>query len=753
MERQEVGQQFVAGGNMFFGPNPSSEETLVEIAGKVRQLERSRSQELAIIEGEFGKLRDLHRRYIVPDLQDANPPDAWHSPARLGSREPAFDLIKRFFETQNLQDNGNRCLFLLGDAGMGKTSLLLMLKFRHLTALWPTGYHCELMKLGPDTVPRIEAIRKDGDPARTVLLLDSLDEDPEAHRDAEGAEKRLLDLLPRIARFHRVLITCRTQFFPEIARHFTTLPGHFVVGPYECALKYLALFDDVQVEKYLRKCFPPGPVGRALRTVIPGLRIGEAHLEKALEAARSMDSLQMRPLLLSHIHDFITEDGQERLDFRNRYVVYHRLVDRWLARDAAEKAGIPLEEGWRMAIRLALHLLRTGLTSIHRDQLSRIRGLEQVPRFQIEARSLLNRSKDPRTNEVHFRFAHATIPEFLVARAVLESDLGFDVTGTRLSRETFRFARDAARALGRESLDLRGARGDFPEFTVEYVRETFGIVLVAIGRGEFLMGSPTSEVGQADDETQHRVVLTRDFWLGQYPVTQRQYAAVMGANPSHRKGDDRPVESVNWDDAVAFCRVLSAKCRKAGVMGKTFEFRLPTEAEWEYACRAGTTSAFNDDSECTKPDGADPALNRLGWFDKNSNKQTHPVGEKMANAWGLHDMHGNVWEWCEDRGSWNGQDQRVVTTTNVANVVDPIGSEGGWRVVRGGSYWNNARFCRSACRRAGEPGSRGRFLGFRLAAGLISQEQVSGAPGPEAGGADAPVPEAPAGGTERGAGR
>ena len=177
-------------------------------------------------------------------------------------------------------------------------------------------------------------------------------------------------------------------------------------------------------------------------------------------------------------------------------------------------------------------------------------------------------------------------------------------------------------------------------------------------------------------------------------------------------------------------------------MGETFEFRLPTEAEWEYACRAGTTNAFNDGSDCTNPNGKDPALSRLGWFDENSDGRTHPVGEKQPNAWGLHDMHGNVWEWCHD-----GQRQYGMEV-----VSDPRGSEEAfaWRVLRGGSYWDYARGCRSAYRNENDPGNRFRSFGFRLAAGLAVAG--SGAPGPEAGGADAPVPEAPAGGTERGAG-
>jgi formylglycine-generating enzyme required for sulfatase activity len=175
-----------------------------------------------------------------------------------------------------------------------------------------------------------------------------------------------------------------------------------------------------------------------------------------------------------------------------------------------------------------------------------------------------------------------------------------------------------------------------------------------------------------------------------------------GHEPSNFKGANLPVEQVSWDDCQEFCEKLRA--RFPGL-----EARLPTEAEWEYACRAGTASAFNDGSACTEPDGPDPALLKLGWFDKNSHDKTHPVREKKApNRWGLHDMHGNVWEWCADwKGDYSDEDQ-----------VDPTGAESGLeRVFRGGSWASRARSCRSAFRDWFLPDWRARNLGFRLASG------------------------------------
>jgi formylglycine-generating enzyme required for sulfatase activity len=214
--------------------------------------------------------------------------------------------------------------------------------------------------------------------------------------------------------------------------------------------------------------------------------------------------------------------------------------------------------------------------------------------------------------------------------------------------------------------------------------------LVLLPAGEFLMGSPEGEEGRNNDETQHRVKLTRPFYLGVHQVTQGQYQAVMGKNPSRFKGEDRPVERVSWNDTVAFCKKLSEREGK--------EYRLPTEAEWEYACRAGTNTRFNFGDE-------DGDLSDYGWYDGNSGRQTHPVGLKRANGWGLHDMHGNVWEWCLD-----AYEKDYPTGL----VVDPYIQNGESSVLRGGCWDFNPRFCRSAYRNWYTPGYTYYSHGFRV---------------------------------------
>ncbi len=726
---QSVGTQFNIAGDAVFHAPAWNDKTRSELPGRLVEVRKTRAEEVLAMERDFGAIDELAGEYVVPDLQDFNPPEEENDRALIVSRQPAFGVIDKFLARPGLTVSGNRVLFILGDAGMGKTSLLRMLKLRHLTSLRPPSHRCELMKLGPDTLERLAEIPN---PARCILLLDSLDEDAEAHRGGMGADGRLRELLPRISRFHRCVLTCRTQFFPETSTRLLQKIGHFVFENFECPLKYLSLFDDAQSERYLQLRYGR----RGFRRIVGWLTSGGApdpRLAMAQEASRSMGSLRLRPLLLSWMDDLVGEDHPADLDFRNRYAVYHRLVNQWLVRDAGKPLGMSLEESWRTAILLALHLARIGQPQIHRERLAEIPGLEKIGGFKVESRSLLNRVEGGR-----FQFAHRTIHEFLLAHAVLHGTGEWDVRGITLSREAFRFLVDGRDFLQRESVDFAGAKPDFEGAALQWVWLRFGIEWAAITPGEFRMGSPRDEAGRSMDEIRHRVRLSQGYWLARHPVTQRQYQAVMGENPSKQHGRNLPVENVGWEEAVEFCRRLNRFVEDAGIDGSEVAFRLPTEAEWEYACRAGTDSAFHDGSPCTEPAGLDPALDRLGWFDKNSGSTTHPVGLKLPNAWGLHDLHGNVWEWCLDQADWKGWTK---TDTYTDGVVDPLCESGAGRVVRGGSAWDTASDCRSAVRGADAPGIRDRVLGFRVAAGPRSVFPTPDSP-PET--PERPDPDTPA---------
>jgi len=222
--------------------------------------------------------------------------------------------------------------------------------------------------------------------------------------------------------------------------------------------------------------------------------------------------------------------------------------------------------------------------------------------------------------------------------------------------------------------------------------------MVLIPAGEFMMGSPVSERGAAADEKpQHRVRINQPFYLGKYPVTQEQWTAVMGGNPSFFKGPKNPVEEVSWDDCTQFFKRLNEKVGGG-------KYRFPTEAQWEYACRAGSTTRF-----CFGDDEA--GLGAYGWYDKNSGGTSHPVGEKKPNAWGLYDMHGNIWQWC-----WDWYDSAYYAHSPVDDPAGP--ATGTERVSHGGCWFSPASSARSANHGRIESAHRGSHLGFRAALDL-----------------------------------
>ena len=230
-----------------------------------------------------------------------------------------------------------------------------------------------------------------------------------------------------------------------------------------------------------------------------------------------------------------------------------------------------------------------------------------------------------------------------------------------------------------------------------------GMGVVWIREGSFTLGSPGTEVDRSSDEgPQTQVSLTHGFWMGRTEVTQAQYLAVTGANPSFFTGDlTRPVETVSWNNAVAYCATLTTTERTAGRCPANWSYRLPTEAEWEYAARAGTAGtrfSYGDDPGYT-------LLTNYAWYSSNSGSTTHSVGGNGGNGWGLFDMYGNVWEWCQDRyGTYSG-----------GSVIDPQGpGSGSIRVVRGGSWLLIALFCRSARRYGGGPTNTYSDIGFRV---------------------------------------
>jgi formylglycine-generating enzyme required for sulfatase activity len=231
--------------------------------------------------------------------------------------------------------------------------------------------------------------------------------------------------------------------------------------------------------------------------------------------------------------------------------------------------------------------------------------------------------------------------------------------------------------------------------SVSPVENAIGMRLVRIEPAAFIMGSPSDEPGRSDGERSHVVTITQPFYIGVYEVTQAEYESVMGKNPSKEKGPRLPVDHISWLDAVAFCETLTARDPR-------FSYRLPTEAEWEFACRAGTRTRFywGDDADLTQ-------IGQFAFYKANAGGKTHEVGQKLSNAWGLYDMNGNVWEWCQD---W-------MAPYGPGAIVDPKGPESGeQKVCRGGCWAYEANRCRSAERNEAPADSVHVNLGMRVVA-------------------------------------
>jgi uncharacterized protein YjbI with pentapeptide repeats len=383
-----------------------------------KKVHDERTKAFIRIDDIFGNSRDLAKYYIEPDCQQINPADELEDDAISTVRTNVFSTINQFLNRDIVaRDGGASQMFILADAGMGKTSLLMILKLSHLLTFWPSHHHCELLKLGPDTLAQIDKI---DDKSNTVLLLDSLDEDPQC-KDG-GTSERLVELLDKTKVFRRVIITCRTQFFPETNDSVFKTMGRISFKNFACPLVYLALFNDSQVKAYLKNRYPQGIKNYLWREDNP--KVAEA--EKALN---DIGSLQFRPFLLAHIED-ITESA---LNGANEYELYDALTQTWLDREVGklrEKHKKEVNKGdlILVCVWLAETMHRNGKRTVTLEEIKRLclhdcrfeilsakpeKIVEDISEIDIGTNSLLNR------NSVgEYRFSHLSIGEFLLVYGV-----------------------------------------------------------------------------------------------------------------------------------------------------------------------------------------------------------------------------------------------------------------------------------------------------------------------------------------------
>lgn len=370
---------------------------------RLTQIRSKREAQLMEIADTFGDPLTLAEYYVEPKCQHHNPADYNEIEAISYVQSPVFLTINAFFNREFHADDGRNQMFILSDAGMGKTSLLMMLKLSHMTAFWPKKFNCELFKLGPETIDRIRAVQ---DRARTVLLLDALDEDPEGFGNVE---KRLIEILSETRTFRRVVISCRTQYFPAGGDDPFDRPGRIEVGGFVCPMVFLSLFDDDQVEEYLAKRFPKSESQKTA---------------KCKAVVQKMESLRFRPLLLAHIEDIVESESRTW----NEYTIYHALVSAWLLREEAKasqrRTEVPATKRalWSACIEVAAFMQRNDSRFVSVDELKSLvetnPELSHLTYFDVGGRSLLNRNSNG-----DFRFSHYTTQEFLIAYAIASGRL------------------------------------------------------------------------------------------------------------------------------------------------------------------------------------------------------------------------------------------------------------------------------------------------------------------------------------------
>ncbi|MCI5145179.1 MAG: hypothetical protein D3923_06515 [Candidatus Electrothrix sp. AR3] len=673
---------------------------------KLRQLTGERAKELNRLRDLFVDPEELAKFYVEPHTQDRNPADVLQDDLLTAARQPAFARVNEFFRgSLPLEKDGRHQMFILSDAGMGKTSLLLMVKLMHLTNFWPQGQNCELFKLGANTLKEIAAIKNKGD---TFLLLDALDEDPHAWK---RIRERLLELLGASEDFRRVIISSRTQFFPEMESDSLGRAEIKVLSGYCCPVLYLSPFNDEQVQEFLEKRIP---LCWHHRLCLQKGRI-EQQRKRADHLLEQMQDLRMRPMLLQHIDKLLEVDVRQEW---NAYTVYEALIQQWLNREVRKlleqhtvRTKIPEQKDLFLAcVRIAERMERLGSREIDEDELQALiredSNICWLEKFELGGRSLLNRNSDRA-----FRFSHYTIQEFLLAWGLVNECL----LGQEQIRATDQLVRFIDLADGifdhADQVDLTA----FDPFRYvelyatpwpfqDRLHEKMGPEMIILPSGRFRMGDIQGK-GSKDERPVHEVELD-GFALGRYPVTFAEYDIFCEATGREKPRDEdwgrglRPVINVSWQDAHDYCVWLSEETGQV--------YRLPSEAEWEYACRAGSASAycFGDDAKL---------LGEYAWYNKNFKKQTHPVGEKKANVWGLHDMHGNVLEWCVDC-----YDEKFYADSPMRNPLAE--KERTHRVVRGGSWYDRAGYCRSAYRERHGPDYRYDDAGFRCVRVQVKQE-------------------------------
>ncbi|MEL6698945.1 MAG: SUMF1/EgtB/PvdO family nonheme iron enzyme [Bacteroidota bacterium] len=615
-------------------------------------------RQLKAIEAQIRKkqIEDLHPHFSEADVDHAQkyyiktkgqnvPPSRDQEPGLRSAFTTKEPLIPLFLD-QALKNIGedDRFYLVLADSGMGKTTFMLNLYLTYVRNRAPHDYEMKLFAFRyPSAYEDVKRLVESGEDKKTILLLDAFDEDGEASKNYKERLDQWMDL---VKNFREVIITSRTQFFPseDSTKGLLQVPKNNPLNPgfHQFKFMYISPFSDEDIQDYVHMRFS-GETPEDEENKVLAFRI-----------VQKSPRLMVRPMLLANIDAFLNDPDRA---YDTTYEIYDVLIERWLWREAGRKHGQEqrfYDELRNFSEALAIKIFdkweKDEQLHITKDELSLFAEKHQfdlniLSELEMQSKSLLNRDAPG-----NLKFSHKSILEFFFA-SLAENDPDFL---TKLKLREF-------------------------DMTKTFILDRAKLILMTkVEGGEFLM-----------DEN-YKVKLS-PYEISTYPVTQSLWKEIMGDNPSSFKGDlIRPVENVSWEDCQVFIQKLNQKTGS--------NYRLPTEAEWEFAARGGNLSkGFEYAGSNT--------LDEVGWYDGNSGSKTHPVGQKEPNELGLYDMSGNVWEWCQD---WY-EESRSGTYTN------PKGAESGEsRVIRGGCWVNVPQGCRVADRASDIPSDRDDLIGFRL---------------------------------------
>ena len=509
-----------------------------KLAKQYAKLRGNRIKELDPIADELMVIpQELAPVYVEPDLQQYNPADESDEDEEE-FRVPALGYLENFIKARKEKSDGRRQLFILADAGMGKSSLLAMFKLGHVNRFWPRGYECLPIKLGPNTLERLKPVTGRGN---TILLLDALDEDKEA---IGRIEDRIIELLKETQNFLRVVITCRNQFLPLGNSEVFPRQDRIKLGGFTCPVKYVSPFSDEQVKLFLEKRFP-----RSWRQKI--LMRGNQQVTYAEEVIKHMDDLRFRPMLLANVDDLIGEGVAG-----NPYLVYRTMVDKWLDREATKPdSQIDRKKLLIACIHLARHMTNQSIREVNKSELEKI--LETTPELapvkliSFSGRSLLNRN-----SEGAFRFAHQSIQEFLAVHALAH---GFRADWPIPQEMMIQFLRYAGHCF---QLKVKAAR-----VTINIIKTEVNLILANLG-GANLRGANLSGARLRGANLSNVALIDADLSNVDLSSTNLGGANLTGANLGGANLTDANLWGANLKDAyLGGANLKDAYLRRTNLSG------------------------------------------------------------------------------------------------------------------------------------------------------------------------------------------